>query len=79
MIPDHQNSVDFVVTAVDSKKKKRISIPLEGFPKRPERTTRVQIRVLFLDERTMEVTLKDRGFGELFPASGVQIRQEVML
>jgi hypothetical protein len=79
VIPDHQNSVDFVVTAVDSKKKKRISIPLEGFPKRPERTTRVQIRVLFLDERTMEVTLKDRGFGELFPASGVQIRQEVML
>ncbi len=39
----------------------------------------MQIRILFLDERTMEVTLQDRGFGELFPASGVQIRQEVML
>ena len=79
VIPDRQSSVDFIVTAVDSKKKKRISIPLEGFPRRPERTTRVQIRVLFLDEKTMEVTLKDRGFGELFPASDAQIRQEVML
>ena len=79
VIPDRQKTVDFIVTSVDSKKKRMISIPLEGFPKRPDRTTRVQIRILFLDERTMEVTLQDRGFGELFPASGVQIRQEVML
>ena len=79
VIPDRQDSVDFEVSSVDSKNKKKISIPLEGFPKRPDRTTRVQIRVLFLDERTMEVTLQDRGFGELFPTSGMQIKQEVML
>lgn len=79
VIPDRQNTIDFVVTSVDTKKKRMISIPLEGFPRRPDKTTRVQIRVLFLDERTMEVTLKDRGFGELFPATGAQIRQEVML
>lgn len=79
VIPERQNTVDFIVTSVDSKKKRMISIPLEGFPKRPERTTRVQIQVMFLDERTMEVTLRDRGFGELFPASDAQIRQEVML
>ncbi len=79
VIPDRQNTVDFVVTSMDSRKKKLISIPLEGFPKRPDRTTRVQIQVMFLDERTMEVTLRDHGFGELFPASNALIRQEVML
>ena len=79
VIPDKQSTVDFIVTSLDSKKKRLISIPLEGFPKRPDKTTRVRIQVLFLDERTMEVTLKDRGFGELFPASDAQIRQEVML
>lgn len=79
VIPDQQETVDFVVTSADTKQKKTVSIPLEGFPKRPERTTRVQIQISFLDERTMDVKLKDQGFGELFPSSGVQIRQEVMI
>lgn len=79
VIPDHRNTIDFEVTPLDVKKRKLVSIPLEGFPKRPERTTKVHIEVSFLDERTMDVKLNDRGFGELFPASGVQIRQEVML
>lgn len=79
VITDHQDSVDLVLTPLDVKKKKLVNIPLEGFPKRPERTTRVGIQVTFLDERTMAVTLKDQGFGELYPASGIQIRQEVRL
>lgn len=79
VIPDGQESVDFIVTPLDVKKKKTVSIPLEGFPKRPERTTRVRVQISFLDERTMDVKVKDQGFGELFPASGVQVRQEVML
>lgn len=79
VIPDHQNSIDLVVTSLDARKKKTVSIPLDGFPKRPERTTKVQVCVSFLDEWTMDIRLCDRGFGELFPASGIQIRQEVML
>ncbi|MCI8577243.1 MAG: hypothetical protein HFG64_06965 [Lachnospiraceae bacterium] len=79
VIPDNQKSVDFVVTPLDAKKRKLVSIPLEGFPERPERTTRVHIQVKFLDERTMDVHVKDQGFGDLFPSSGVQLRQEVML
>lgn len=79
VIPCQQDTIDLVVTPLDAKQKKTVTIPLEGFPKRPDRTTRVQIRISFLDERTMDVKLKDQGFGELFPSSGVQIRQEVML
>lgn len=79
VIPDHQDRIDFVITPMDLRKKKTVSIPLEGFPDRLDRTMKVQIQVMFLDEKTMEVTLKDRGFGELFPATNIQIRQEVML
>ena len=79
VIPENQKSVDFVVTPLDAKKAKRVSIPLEGFPERPDRTTRVHIQVKFLDEKTMDVHVRDQGFGELFPSSGVQLRQEVML
>ena len=79
VIPDGQNTVEFVVTPLDTKSKKTVSIPLEGFPKRLDRTMKVRIQVSFLDERTMDVKLKDQGFGELFPSTGIQIRQEVML
>ena len=79
VIPDKQKTVDFVVTPLDTRQKKLVSIPLEGFPERPDRTTRVHIQVRFLDERTMDVHVKDQGFGDLFPSSGVQLRQEVML
>ena len=79
VIPEKQNAVELEVPPFDSKKKKAVTILLEGFPERPEKTTRVRIELAFLDEKTMKVTLTDRGFGELFPASGAKIVQEVML
>lgn len=79
LIVDGQDYVEFSVTPMDPKQKKLVKIPLEGFPKRPDRTTRVGINVGFLDEKTMAVVVKDRGFGELFPASDTVVRQEVMI
>lgn len=79
MILDNQDYVEFMVTPMDPKQKRLVKIPLEGFPNRPARTTRLGISVGFLDGRTMAVILKDKGFGELFPASDVVLRQEVML
>ena len=54
-------------------------ISLEEFPSRPNRTTRIQMRVAFLDERTMVVMVQDKGFGELFPASNAVIRKVISL
>lgn len=79
VIPEKQNAVELEITRFDSKKKKAVTIMLEGFPKRPEKTTKVRIEITFLDEKTMRVTLTDRGFGELFPASDAKVVQEVML
>lgn len=79
LIVDNQNYVEFMVTPMDPKQKRLVKIPLEGFPDRPGKTTRVGISVGFLDEKTMAVVMKDKGFGELFPATDAVIRQEVML
>lgn len=79
VIPDEQNTIDFLLTSLDSKSKRVIRLSLEDFPERPNRTTKVRIQISFLDDRTMAVHLTDLGFGELFPASNIQIRQEVML
>ena len=80
VILDNQDDIEFTITPYQDPKQKRVvKIPLEGFPKRPNRTTRVRIAVGFLDEKTMAIRIVDRGFGELFPKTDAQIRQEVMV
>ncbi|WP_394522385.1 DUF5716 family protein [Lacrimispora sp. JR3] len=79
LIVDNQDYVEFMVTPMDPKQRRLVKIPLEGFPNRPSRTTRLGLSFGFLDEKTMAVVLKDKGFGELFPATDAVIRQEVML
>ena len=78
VILDGQEEIELIITSPqDPKQKRLVRIPLEGFPKRPPKTTRVRIAVGFLDERTMVVKIVDRGFGELFPKTDAEIRQEV--
>lgn len=77
VITDHQKQIDFILNQIGTNEKRTVTIPLEDFPERPDRTTRVRIQISFLDERTMTIALQDRGFGELFPATEVMIRQEV--
>ena len=79
LIVENQDYVEFMVTPMDPKQKRLVKIPLEGFPKRPDKTTRLGISVGFLDEKTMAVVMRDKGFGELFPSTDAVIRQEVML
>ena len=78
VILDGQEEIELIITSPQNPKQKRlVRIPLEGFPKRPPKTTRVRIAVGILDERTMVVKIVDRGFGELFPKTDAEIRQEV--
>lgn len=77
VILDHQKEVVLQVQPVDSKRKKEIPISLEGFPDRPNRTTRIRMRTGFVNESTMAVIIQDKGFGELFAASDTVIRREI--
>lgn len=80
VILDNQDDIELnVIPYQDPRQKRVVKIPLEGFPKRPNKTTRVRIAAGFLDEKTMVIKIVDRGFGELFPKTDVEIRQEVMV
>ena len=78
-ILDNQEKLVFQIQPLDSRKKYDVTMKLEGLPKRPNRTTRIQMKVGFRDENTMAVVVADRGFGELFPASDIVIRREIAL
>lgn len=80
VILDNQDDIELsIIPYQDPKQKRTVKIPLEGFPKRPNKTTRVRIAAGFLDEKTMVIKIVDRGFGELFPKTDAEIRQEVSL
>lgn len=76
---DGQKEIPLTITPQDPKQRRTVTIPLDGFPDRPDKTTRVRIAAGFLDEKTMVVKIVDRGFGELFPRTDASIRQEVMI
>lgn len=79
LILDGQKEMEFIITPLDPKKRRTITVPLTGFPDRPERTTRVELKTAFSDERTMNLVISDKGFGELFPSSHAVVKQEVVI
>ena len=76
---DLQDYLEFMITPSDQKKKRVLRMILEGFPKRDDKTLRVLLKIGFLNEHTMTVTVTDQGFGEFFPSTGAIIKQEVLL
>ena len=80
VIPDGEREITFTITPQQEPKKKRqVKVALDGFPERPNKTTKIRVAVGFLDEKTMVVKLTDQGFGELFPKTDAVVRQEVTL
>lgn len=71
--------VEFTISPLDPKRKKLVKIELSDFPKRPDRTTRIELSLGFSNDRTMVAVIKDKGFGELYPAEDAVIKQEVLL
>lgn len=47
------------------------TVKLKNLPERPARTTRLRIHLAFESAKRCRVTVKDLGFGEFFPASGL--------
>ncbi len=54
-------------------------VSLEGLPKRKDYTLRLQVKILFLDDKTCRITFKDLGFGEFFPATDFCVEKEIHL
>ncbi|MCL2375857.1 MAG: DUF5716 family protein [Defluviitaleaceae bacterium] len=53
--------------------------PLEGFPARPAGATKISIGVVPKTRENYTVTIKDLGFGEIFPPSGISKNIEVSI
>jgi len=54
-------------------------VALDVLPEREDKSCYIDVSFRFSDERRAEFTLVDAGFGEIFPPSGKESRQEVEL
>ena len=54
-------------------------VSLKGLPVRNSYTLRLQVKALFLDEKTCKISFKDIGFGEFFAATDFYVEKEIHL
>ena len=70
LILDDTSELVFVVGIPEETEKKRVAMALDGLPKRPNRTSRLSLTLKYVSPRDCEITVKDLGFGEMYPSSG---------
>lgn len=70
LILDDTEELVFVVSTFENPEKRRVAMGLPGLPKRPNKTTRLSVELNYISPKDCCITVKDLGFGEMFPSSG---------
>lgn len=78
-IIDNVDVAHFTILWPATKEVKEFEVNLSGFPKRNNKTVRVEVSLAYTEENSFTVEIKDVGFGEFFEASGAVARHEVEL
>lgn len=69
--------LEFAMLPIHGKEKKTTMIHLKDLPVRPKKTTRLRIELEFLSVSCAKLTIRDLGFGELFPPSDLVYEGEL--
>lgn len=70
-IPDDTKEIVIYGRSIMGKDTESFSIVLKDMPERPPRTTRLQMKMKFIAAGKCKVTIRDMGFGEFYPPSGL--------
>lgn len=70
LILEDTKELIFVVDTMGEAGKKWIAMALPGLPDRPDRTTRLGVSLQYVSPTECQITVRDFGFGEMFPSSG---------
>lgn len=70
ILDDVQEIIFVVNKPLENGEKKRISMALPGLPARPNKTTRLLLELFYVSPKECHITVKDLGFGDMFPGTG---------
>lgn len=79
LLLEDREDIVLTVETIGRRRPRKFKIPLDKFPKRPPKTTRIEFTLAFLEDNYMMVLVRDEGFGELYPSSKEEIRQYIRL
>ncbi len=69
IIMDQEEELEIVLYNVIQRTEERRMIPLEGIRQKPARTERIRLHLRFTDLHTLVISIKELGFGSMFPSS----------
>lgn len=73
------SDIEILIESLSGEEMQVEKVSLEGMPERNDYSMRMQVEVMFLDEKTCKLTFKDIGFGEFFPATDFQVEKVIGL
>lgn len=76
IIMESGNELDFTITPLNGKEIKTARLILDGLPERPKKACRLNILISLHSENLVAVQVKDMGFGDWFPSSGLEWKEE---
>ena len=77
LIPDGTEALTFFVRRYGLPHAEKVNVSLDEFPERPNKTTRTEVILSFSEEDLLTIRVRDLGFGEIFPSSGIVIRKDI--
>ena len=79
LVPDGASEIILGAQNAVTGETRRYPIALEELPERPAKTTKILVHARYLEEKRLQLSLSDLGFGELIPSSGKKWEQEILL
>lgn len=70
VIPDEATDIELIFRNIMTKEIIRERLPLHNLPERPNRMTRLSIKLTCLERSKIKLTITDQGFGDLYPPCG---------
>lgn len=75
-ILESDNLFELRVTPLNGRDARVVEISLDGLPQRPPKATRIHMEIYLRNVNTVVLSLEDKGFGELFEATGKTWQEE---
>jgi len=70
VIPEGCAELEIIIKNIMTKEVIREKLVLNHLPNRPDRVTRLEINLTFINKTTAKIMVKDLGFGDLYPETG---------
>lgn len=69
-ILENGREINLICTPVTGGAQRKLTVPLDGIPDRPDRTTRIRVLLTMPESDRLRVQVTDMGFGDIFPSEG---------